>query len=75
MFQPGSSELFKHFSPVSIICFEFYGVRITKIEVESLDTIVSGTHTHTPSQPSRKLLPLSQPQNVSGDGDFPASGL
>lgn len=69
MFQPESSELFKLFSPVIIICFEFYGVRIIKIEVES------GTHTHTPPQPSRELLPLSQLQNVLGDGNFLASAL
>lgn len=52
MFQPDSSELFKLFSPVIIICFEFYGVRIIKIEEESLHTKVSGIHTHTPPQPS-----------------------
>lgn len=52
MFQPEGSELFKLFSPVIIICFEFYGVRIIKIEVESLDTKEPGIHTHTPSQPS-----------------------
>ena len=75
MFQPESSELFKLFSPVIIICFEFYGVRIIKIEVQSLDTKVSGTHTHTPPQPSRELLLLSQLQNVPGDGDFLASAL
>ena len=50
MFQPEGSELFKLFSPVIIICFEFYGVRIIKIEVESLDTKEPGIHTHTPSQ-------------------------
>lgn len=66
-----------------IICFEYYGGRITKIEVESLDTEVPG-YTLPPTPPihckflktvAETLTPPLKARVVSGDGDVPASAL